>query len=199
MRRIIPNQLLLATLLVATGVSLRMLFIEIPNFAPVAALALVAGYLLPSCTLAVAVPISVMMITDLMIGTHQPLVMMSVYAMLAFPALIGRPLKKATPIRALSCLNTWRSLVTLCACALLSSLMFFLVTNLACWWCSGWYPLDGSGLAACLVAALPFFRFTLAGDFVFTIGFFTVYAASVSLYALAMRSAQPAPAEQATA
>ncbi|MEM8678846.1 MAG: DUF6580 family putative transport protein [Planctomycetota bacterium] len=193
MRRITLHQLLLAFLLVTVGVSLRMLFIEIPNFAPVAALALIAGFMLPSCALAVAVPISVMVITDLMVGMHQPLVMMSVYAMLAFPALIGRPLKKWAPIRSLSSLNTWRSLMTLCGCALLSSLMFFLVTNLACWRFSGWYPLDADGLISCLVAAVPFFRFTLAGDFVFTIGFFTVYAACVNLYALTMRSTSTAP------
>jgi hypothetical protein len=42
--------------------------------------------------------------------------------------------------------------------------LFFAVTNFGTWTLSGMYPLTFSGLAACYVAAIPFFQNTVAGD-----------------------------------
>jgi hypothetical protein len=36
------------------------------------------------------------------------------------------------------------------------------------WLFSGFYPLTAAGLAACFVAAVPFFQNSLAGDLVFS-------------------------------
>jgi hypothetical protein len=56
--------------------------------------------------------------------------------------------------------------------ALVASLSFFLVSNLAVWAVWEMYPKTLAGLAACYVAALPFFRHSLAGDLFFTVVFF---------------------------
>ena len=51
--------------------------------------------------------------------------------------------------------------------ALVSSVSFFVVSNLAVW--AGWngYPKTISGLMTCYVAGVPFFRHTLLGDMLF--------------------------------
>ena len=48
--------------------------------------------------------------------------------------------------------------------AIASSITFFLVSNFGTWALSGMYPHSGAGLAACYIAAIPFFQNTLAGD-----------------------------------
>lgn len=56
--------------------------------------------------------------------------------------------------------------------ALAASLSFFLLSNFAVWMVWEMYPKTLAGLAACYVAALPFFRHSLAGDLFFTVVFF---------------------------
>jgi hypothetical protein len=48
--------------------------------------------------------------------------------------------------------------------ALSCSLIFFATTNFAVWAFSGMYSLDMAGLTQCYVAALPFLKYTVAGD-----------------------------------
>lgn len=55
----------------------------------------------------------------------------------------------------------------------LSSVSFFLITNFGVW-LSGWYGYTAEGLAACYIAALPFFRNQALGDVLFVALFFGV-------------------------
>jgi hypothetical protein len=50
------------------------------------------------------------------------------------------------------------------ATTLLGSCLFFAVTNFALWAAGTSYPRTAAGLAACYVAAIPFFRNSLLGD-----------------------------------
>ena len=86
MKREKITQILVFLGLVLVGVGLRVYFQYLPNFAPVAALALFAGYYFRSAALALAVPLSVMILSDQLIGGYNttPL-MLSVYAMLSLP------------------------------------------------------------------------------------------------------------------
>ena len=56
--------------------------------------------------------------------------------------------------------------------ALAASVSFFLLSNFAVWAVWAMYPKTLAGLAACYLAALPFFRHSLAGDLFFTVVFF---------------------------
>jgi hypothetical protein len=56
----------------------------------------------------------------------------------------------------------------LIAASLAASVIFFLVSNFGVWFSSGMYPQTLSGLEACYVAGLPFFRNTVAGDLVYS-------------------------------
>jgi hypothetical protein len=49
-----------------------------------------------------------------------------------------------------------------------SSVMFYVVTNFAVWAFGSFYPRTWDGLTSCYIAAIPFFRNTMMGDFAFT-------------------------------
>jgi hypothetical protein len=55
---------------------------------------------------------------------------------------------------------------------LASSLVFYLSTNLAYWWLTADYPHTPAGLAACYVAALPFYRWMPVGDVAWSVAIF---------------------------
>ena len=165
------EQILVFAGLVSACVGLRLYFQAIPNFAPVAAVALFAGYYFQSRWLALLAPVTVMAISDRFTGGYQPVLMATVYGFLALPALIGRPLRQkldqAGPIS---------SSLTLLTCSLASSLLFFVATNLATWLVTPWYPRTLAGLSQCFVSAVPFFRYTLMGDLFFATALFGTYA-----------------------
>jgi|SRR4051812_45629545 hypothetical protein len=56
--------------------------------------------------------------------------------------------------------------------ALAGSVSFFIISNFAVWAAYNMYPKTLSGLAACYVAAIPFFRSTVASDMIYTLAFF---------------------------
>ncbi|HEY7354471.1 MAG TPA: DUF6580 family putative transport protein [Terriglobales bacterium] len=58
--------------------------------------------------------------------------------------------------------------------ALASSVSFFLLSNFAVWAAYNMYPKTMSGLVACYVAAVPFFRGTFASDLLFTPVLFSI-------------------------
>ncbi len=125
-----------------------------PNFTPIGAMALFGGAYCGRRALAFAAPLGALLLSDAIIGFHSG--MPFVYASVALIVLIGWAVRaRMTPLR-------------IGAAAVLSSVLFFAVTNFGVWLSSGMYPQTISGLAACYVAAIPFFQNTLAGDLIFT-------------------------------
>lgn len=142
---------------------------QTPNVAPVAAAALFAGYYFRSPLAAFAVPLLGTGLSDLWLGAYDPATMAVVYACYAIPVVLGRlALRRVTPLR-------------LGGTTLGASGSFFVLTNLAVWAFSGMYPLSAAGLGACYVAALPFFKYTLIGDALFTGVIFGTHAAVTAL------------------
>lgn len=154
-----PALILLALLSVA-GIMGRMLPHQ-PNATPTAALALVAGAALGMRS-ALLLPMIVLMVTDLSLGTYEPLVMASVYACMALPALIGS-----------SWIRERRRPFVVAGSAALCSGIFFVVTNFAVWASGEWYDRTFAGLVACYSAALPFLRNMLAADLLWSGVLFT--------------------------
>ncbi len=167
-------------LLVGSGVGLRLACQDLPNFAPVAALALFAGYYFRSARLALCVPLAVMGISDWFVGGYHWGIMAAVYATLAFPVLLRSWLQRTFVLVGRRPSQRLAPLAGLITCSLLSSILFFVVTNLAVWAASDLYPLSWSGLAHCYAAAVPFARYTLAGDLFFAVVLFGTYALSLS-------------------
>ncbi len=174
------HEAIVMSLLVTAGVVLRLAFRDLPNFAPVAALAMFAGYYFRSARVAVLAPVSVMLITDAVIGSYQAPMMILVYGMLALPVCLRGWLRHWCRPAFDEKQSLWRTAVAptagLIACGLGASLAFFAVTNFGVWLMFNMYEPTLSGLGSCYLAALPFFRYTLTGDLIFSAVFFGSYA-----------------------
>ena len=59
--------------------------------------------------------------------------------------------------------------------SLASSLIFFLITNLACWYNNPMYSQDVTGVFHCYIMGLPFLRGTLMGDLFYSTVLFTSF------------------------
>ena len=121
-----------------------------PNFAPITAMALFGGLNFQNKKLAYAIPILAMIVSDLFLGFYS----ISIFVYLSFIAItyIG------TTIKSVNISNIF-----------LSSLLFFIITNLGVWILG--YPMTIEGLLTCFTLALPFFGYALAGDLFFSLLF----------------------------
>ena len=146
---------LLALLMAIFAAAAMRLLPHPPNFSPIAAMALFSGAYLPKRALAFAAPFGALVLSDALLGGFYP-GMNFVYLSFGLTVLIGWAIaRRKTPLR-------------IGGAAVASSVLFFVLTNFGMWLFSGFYPRTFEGLAACYVAAIPFFQNTLAGDLVFT-------------------------------
>lgn len=99
--------------------------------------------------------LSLLLVSDLIIGSYELPVMLSVYGSFLLIGIIGILFARFESIRG-------RILVLASA-----SVLFFLVTNAAVWFFTPWYPKDFAGLVTAYTLALPFFRNMLVGDFLY--------------------------------
>lgn len=159
-------QLTAALVLIALGVGLRLLP-HPANFAPIAAIAIFGGAVLPR-RIAVWVPLGAMMVSDLFIGFYTMMpVTWACYVLIALAS--SRWLRRPKLARG-------------AALALASSLFFFVVTNCAVWLTSGMYAHTWAGFIHCYVMALPFFRNTAASDLIYTAALFGALALTTTAY-----------------
>ena len=166
-QRQLKVELLVLLLIVAVGVASRFLLDDLPNFKPVAALALFGGFYFQRQWLAVAGLVGMMLISDFFLGSYPLAITLSVYFSLGLGCWLGQKINSAS----------WRSKLQryagVTSAAFAMACIFFVVTNLAVW--TAWYPATSQGLATCFVAAIPFFKYTLAGNLIFSIGLFGIY------------------------
>ena len=104
-----------------------------------------------------------MLLGDLILGTYDYRVMLAVYAALALPILMAGFVRRSLSVR------------TVLMCTVSCSAIFFAVTNLAVWYFGSLYSHDAVGLVECYVAALPFFKFTLTSDLLWSAILFGAY------------------------
>jgi hypothetical protein len=148
---------------------------HVPNFAPVAASALLAGYLFRSRLMAIAVPMVGMLLSDLVIGTYDWRVMAFVYAGLAIPALLGRLLRSETPGFQQPWLRPLVRVGKLAGAATGSALVFFVLSNFGVWVAGSMYAYTAEGLAICYTVAIPFLKSSLSADLLFSGMLFGAY------------------------
>ncbi len=160
MKKIANYRILIVFTLVLLAMLIR-LFPHPANFTPIAAIAIFSGALLGKKWYAFVVPMVIMLLSDLIIGFHAT--MWSVYLSFALVVALGMVLCKN--IRFSNILVT----------SILSSLLFFVITNFACF-LQGWYGLSWAGLLDCYTMALPFFRMELLSTLVYATAFWGVYA-----------------------
>lgn len=147
---------------IIAGIVLR-LVPHLPNFAPIAALALFGGVYLNK-KYALIIPIIALLISDMFIGFYSGWIMLSVYGSFIIIGLLGLYLKKH------------KSVVNIIGASLTASILFFLATNFAMWAIPhSLYPHNWQGLLQCYIMGLPFFRSTLAGDLFYVGAMFGLY------------------------
>ena len=125
-----------------------------PNFSPIAAMALFSGAYLPHRGVAFVAPLAALLVSDAILGFHG--LMPIVYGSVALVVCLGWML------------SSNRTAVRIAVAAVAGSMLFYLITNFGVWALGDMYPKTLAGLAACYVAALPFFQNSLAGDLFFT-------------------------------
>ena len=156
---------MLALILIVVGILFRFIP-HMPNVNPVAAIALFGATCLPNKRLAVIVPLALMVISDLFLGLHD--IVVFTWGSVVLISLLGLALRSS------------RKLTIILAGSLVSSLVFFIITNFGVW-ANGWYPRTMAGLSQCYIAGIPFFRNFLASTLVYSTVFFGAYELSAKL------------------
>jgi hypothetical protein len=173
------NARLLALLSAIVAAAALRLVPHPPNFSPIDAMALFSAAYLGRRMLAFVAPLAALLVSDAVLGFYSG--MWVQYVSVALVVLLGWVvLNRVSPVR-----------VGLAALA--GSVLFFGLTNFGVWLMSEMYPQTLSGLAACYVAAIPFFQNTLAGDLFFSgllFGGFALLERAVP----ALRLQEPRPA-----
>lgn len=120
------------------------------NFTAVGAMALFGGAFLPSKKQSLMIPLAALFLSDLVLGFHSTMV----YVYLGFAATVfmGWSMRQN------------RSVFRLGTLSLVSSAVFFLVTNFGVWMEGGFYSQNLQGLVNCYLAAIPFFDNQIFGD-----------------------------------
>lgn len=150
--------------LLILAVASRFWLADIPNFKPIAAIALLSGFLFSRVGLAIALPVLAMLISDQTIGAYEAPIMFAVYGSLALCPILGWAAGRWVQSKKMGWFGQTGVLLS---SAVAMSVIFFLTTNLVVW--TQWYERSWQGLVACFVAALPFFKYTLLGNVFFSL------------------------------
>lgn len=124
-----------------------------PNFAPIAAMALFGGAYFNKKSLAFAIPLIALFLTDLIIGIYS--YAWVVYLSFALIVVLGFVMLKKVNVK------------NLIFASVTASVSFFAITNFGVWALGTLYPKTPAGLMASYTAAIPFFQYSVIGDLFF--------------------------------
>lgn len=136
---------------------------HLPNMAPIGALALFTGSRYSTKKALVTVLIT-MFISDIFLGFHS--MMIWVYASYISIVLVSHLFKKN--IRGKMIFTS----------SIFASVLFYIITNFGVWISGSMYTHSFEGLVQSYTMAIPFFRYTMIGDILYTSVFFGMYTYS---------------------
>jgi hypothetical protein len=154
MKKLLTPSFLTITGIIAVAAIAR-IFTPIPNFTPIAAIALFGGAYFSRKSVAFLIPIAALAITNFFLPVFDVFTTTAVYSAFILSGVIGLWIGKKV------------SVTRVIGGALTSSIAFFLLTNFAAWFW-GLYPMTIEGLTMCYTMALPFFRNELLGTLVYS-------------------------------
>ena len=128
-----------------------------PNFTPILAGIIFLPFIKKDLAFSIIAPLAAMLISDLIIGMHS--LMLWTYA----------------PIIFLSCLTYYfnqDSILRIGTLAVVSPMVFFLVSNFGVWISGSSYTEDMSGLIECYFNAIPFYASSAISCLLFTALFY---------------------------
>jgi hypothetical protein len=154
---------LVVTSIIVLGIATRFIP-HPPNFTAIGAIALFGGAYFTNKRMAIFVPLIILFISDMLMelitpgfGIHKTIPF--VYGSFILISLLG------------ILLRTGKKPISIMALSVLSSVLFFAISNFGSWLV--FYPQTAAGLSACYIAAIPFFHWNVIGDLVFNGIFFT--------------------------
>jgi len=147
-------KIILSFLYISGILALGRLIPHPPNFTPILAAAIFAPYIINDRWTAIAVPLMAMFIGDVFIGFHH--YMLWVYGAIAMSTVISRWAMQ------------FGKYLPLATMTLISSVLFYIVTNFAVWIMWDYYPNTLEGLIMCYTMAIPFFQNTVLSTIVYT-------------------------------
>lgn len=131
-----------------------------PNFTAIGGMALFAGALIPNRWLSLLIPMSVMVLTDVVIGFHNTA--WAVYLSLGLITMLGWLMRNR------------QSVLGFAGTSLAASVLFFFITNAAMWLVGFWtseplmYSKDIGGLVSAIEMGIPFYSYNfLVSQFVY--------------------------------
>lgn len=116
---------------------------HLPNFTPITSLALFSGLMFKRRWLSVTIPILAMILSDLVLGFSE----ITIWVYLG--------------ISAISMVSWFQRKININS-ILISSLVFFIISNFGVWVIG--YPHTMDGLLTCFTLAIPFFGYSILGD-----------------------------------
>jgi hypothetical protein len=168
-KKVFTSRFWFLLVVIFSGAAMRLLP-HWPNFTPIAAMALFGGAYLNRKYLAFLIPLIAMLVSDVVLGFHNT--MPAVY--LSFGVTVGIGLL----------ISRKPGLLNVAGASLASSILFFIVTNLAAWYGSPFYAQTFSGLMSSYAAGLVFFNHgafgtpflnSLLGDMFYNVIFFGAF------------------------
>lgn len=148
---------MLIFLIIVFGILSR-LVLHAPNFTPVLSLALIGGLYLKGRQ-GIWVPLVLMALSDIIMGFHDTMVF--TWGSILIISLMGIWLKNH------------KNLTNVMSASLVSSLIFFVVTNFGAF--LSLYPHTWAGLRECYILAIPFFRSTFVSTVAYSIILYAGY------------------------
>ena len=132
---------------------------HVPNFSPLAAVALFSGVYWNK-RFGYLFALAIFIISDLIIGLHNTALFTWLSVVLIY--FLGVRLRKH------------KTVISTLSYAFCASILFFIITNLGVW-IMGWYPHTAQGLIDCFIYAIPFFRISLLANLTYVVIFFGSY------------------------
>lgn len=163
------NKILISFLLIMFAITCRLLP-HAWNFTPVIAISLFAGVYLDR-KYAIALPLLIIFLSDYFLGYYAWPLMVAVYSSYILVGILSVVVRKN------------KSVEMIVAVSIISSSLFFLVTNFAVWQLSTVYTNNLTGLIECYTLGLPFFRNSLLGCLFYTAFLFGLYE-SIAFFAV---------------
>lgn len=137
------------------------------NFTPLIAMVVFSGAYLKN-RMGIVITLAALLLSDYFLGFYDVRLMSAVYLSVILIFYISISINKHPNIKSL--------LLT----SVVSSILFFIITNLSVWLFTDWYPKTWSGLLNCFILALPFFRNSFLGDMFYSAAFFFGYRVIVN-------------------
>jgi len=146
----------ITTFLYISGVlALGRLIPHPPNFTPILATAIFTPYIIKDKWIAMSIPLLAMFIADIFIGFHP--YMLWIYGAIGISTLLSYWSMRFN-----------KKYMQLAIMTLVSSILFFIITNFGVWTIWDYYPKTINGLLLCYTMAIPFFQNTLLGTIIYT-------------------------------